>query len=93
MLKFGSWALHTDDFESDIDAILCTFQELQFGKKIVKILDHDNGTYFDRFFKFVKAQPCVDSIQKVEEAIVPLLKLKINGIEIDLLLCAKKSYA
>jgi len=38
------------------------------GKKSVKILDHENGTFFDRFFKFVEAQECVESVLKVEEA-------------------------
>ena len=60
---------------------------------MVKILDHDNGTFFDRFFKFLKGQEHVQSIIKIEEAQVPLIKLQIGSCDIDLLLCSKKSFA
>ena len=89
MNSFGSFYLQTDDFESDIDSILCTYNEQFLNKKLVKILDHDNGTFFDRFYKYLEKDESVQSIYKVEEAQVPLIKLTINSVEIDLLLCSK----
>mgnify|MGYP000961767585 CR=1 FL=1 len=93
LVPFGSWFLQTDDRESDIDTILCAYQEICFQNKMIRILDHDNGTFFDKFFKHLKDQSCIQSILKIEEAQVPLIKLKINDIDIDMLLCAKKSFA
>lgn len=53
VVKFGSFYLETDDFLSDLDLVLCTYSEVSIGKKVVKLLNHDNGTFFDQFFDFL----------------------------------------
>jgi hypothetical protein len=103
LLKFGSSYLKTDDFESDIDSILCTFAQIEASTnnskanpKLFQILDHDNGSFFDIFFGYLQKKQSsglITDLQKVEEALVPLIKLKINNIDIDLLLCSKASSA
>lgn len=72
---------------------MCTYSEVDKNNKLTKILDHDNDTFFGSFYLYLQAQPAVESILKVEEAQVPLIKMKIIGAEIDLLLCSKKSFA
>lgn len=63
LLTFGSFYLYTDDVSSDIDTILCTYQ---------RYLDHDNMTFFNRFFMFLKEQgdltQQISSLQKVQSA-------------------------
>lgn len=93
LLRFGSTYLGTDDYTSDLDLVLCTYAEVVVNKAVVKVLDHDNGTFFYHFFDFLENQPEIEKVIKVEEAQVPLIKIEIEKIEIDLLLCSKKSYA
>ena len=59
----------------------------------MKLLDHDNGTFFQTFFEYLQSHPDVSKVTKVEEALVPLIKIEIDSVDIDLLLCSKKSYA
>lgn len=57
LLKFGSAYLGTDDYTSDLDLVLCTYAEVIHCKNQVKLLDHDNGTFFYHFFDFLESQP------------------------------------
>lgn len=100
LAKFGSAYLKTDDFESDIDIVLCTYAdynswvENEEGTKIrMNFLDHENGTFFHSFYGYLQKMKEISDLQKIEEAQVPLIKLKIFNVEIDLLLCAKYNSA
>ena len=76
LLKFGSSYLKTDDFQSDIDTILCTFGQVEcagnsMNSRMINILDHDNGSFFDGFYRFVKSKEekgRIEKIEKIEEA-------------------------
>ena len=55
VMKFGYCYSQTDDLESDIDVILCTYAEVDKNKKVTKILDNDNDSFFGTFFSFLQA--------------------------------------
>jgi len=59
----------------------------------MNFLDHENGTFFNSFYGYLQKENEISDLQKIEEAQVPLIKLKIFNVEIDLLLCAKYASA
>jgi poly(A) polymerase Pap1 len=90
---FGSYELGTDDEKSDIDLVLCTYGS---GEDVLMANDAESfidlKTFFGEFFDHLKSQKAVRA-SKIEDATVPLIKIEIDGVSIDLLLCAKLPYA
>lgn len=88
---FGSYELGTDDEKSDIDLVLCTYGS---GEDSLIVNDAESFIDLKKFFG-----PFFDHLQqnaqasKIEDATVPLIKIEIDGVSVDLLLCAKLPYA
>ncbi|CAG0898620.1 unnamed protein product [Cyprideis torosa] len=68
---FGSYRLGVHSRGSDID-VLC------IAPRIVERSD-----FFTSFFELLKQTPGVTDIRKIEEAFVPVIKFKLQGIELD----------
>jgi poly(A) polymerase len=45
----------------------------------------DRSDYFTSFFELLKEQSKVTELRAVEEAFVPVIKMKFSGIEVDML--------
>jgi poly(A) polymerase len=72
IFTFGSYRLGVHDKGADIDA-LCIVPRHVTRKD-----------FFSVFFEALRACPEVEGVTKVEEAFVPLMKFKFQGIPIDL---------
>jgi poly(A) polymerase len=72
LLTFGSYHLGVHQRDADIDT-LCV------APWIIERKD-----FFVLFFDTLRKQPEVTDCQSVEEAFVPVIKLKFSGIEIDI---------
>ncbi|KAL4704665.1 hypothetical protein ACJJTC_016609 [Scirpophaga incertulas] len=70
---FGSYRLGVHHKGADIDALCVAPRHI------------DRVDYFRSFYNLLKKQPQVKDLRAVEEAFVPVIKMKFDGIEIDLL--------
>uniref|UniRef100_A0A6A7FS07 Poly(A) polymerase n=1 Tax=Hirondellea gigas TaxID=1518452 RepID=A0A6A7FS07_9CRUS len=70
---FGSYRLGVAGRGADIDALCVAPRHI------------DRQDYFTTFYELLKEQPEVTELRAVEEAFVPVIKMKYEGIEIDLL--------
>lgn len=70
---FGSYRLGVHHKGADIDALCVTPRNIE------------RVDYFQSFFEVLKKQPEVTECRAIEEAYVPVIKMKFDGIEIDLL--------
>lgn len=70
---FGSYRLGVHGKGADIDALLVAPRNIK------------RENYFGSFLRILKKQPGVTECRAVEEAFVPVIKMKFEGIEIDLL--------
>lgn len=97
LITFGSSYLKTDGPVSDIDSILCTYADITIIEdgihRKIPIMDHENGSFFDEFFRYLGEIESIKNLIKVEEAHVPLIKMTLLDVDIDLLLCSKKQFA
>ncbi|XP_068612738.1 poly(A) polymerase type 3-like [Brachionichthys hirsutus] len=72
VLPFGSSVLGVDSKGADIDAV-CV------GPSFL-----ERGDFFTSFFEKLKAQKEVTNARAITKAFVPVIKLKFDGVEIDL---------
>ncbi|XP_071450395.1 poly(A) polymerase type 3 [Hetaerina americana] len=70
---FGSYRLGVHHKRADIDALCVAPRHI------------DRCDYFTSFFDLLKQQEEVTDLRAVEEAFVPVIKMKFDGIEIDML--------
>ncbi|XP_046401214.1 poly(A) polymerase type 3 isoform X2 [Ischnura elegans] len=70
---FGSYRLGVHHKRADIDALCVAPRHI------------DRVDYFTSFFELLKQQEEVSDLRAVEEAFVPVIKMKFDGIEIDML--------
>ncbi|KAF2364384.1 Poly(A) polymerase central domain [Trinorchestia longiramus] len=70
---FGSYRLGVAGRGADIDALCVAPRHI------------DRQDYFSSFYDLLKEQPEVTELRAVEEAFVPVIKMKYENIEIDLL--------
>ncbi|XP_065559576.1 poly(A) polymerase type 3-like [Artemia franciscana] len=70
---FGSYRLGVHSKGADIDALCIAPRHM------------DRSDYFTSFFELLKEQSKVTELRAVEEAFVPVIKMKFSGIEIDML--------
>ena len=42
----------------------------------------DRADFFTDFYKVLEAQPLVTDLQKVEDAFVPVINMKFDGVEV-----------
>ncbi|XP_071522219.1 poly(A) polymerase type 3 isoform X3 [Panulirus ornatus] len=70
---FGSYRLGVAGRDADIDALCVAPRHIE------------RSDYFSSFYELLKNQPEVTEMRAVEEAFVPVIKMKYEGIEIDLL--------
>uniref|UniRef100_A0A1B6LAR1 Poly(A) polymerase n=1 Tax=Graphocephala atropunctata TaxID=36148 RepID=A0A1B6LAR1_9HEMI len=70
---FGSYRLGVHHKGADIDALCVAPRHI------------DRSDYFTSFFEKLKEHPEVTDLRAVEEAFVPVIKMKFDGIEIDML--------
>ena len=70
---FGSYRLGVHNKGADIDSLCVVPRHI------------DRSDYFTSFVELLKEQPDVTELRAVEEAFVPIIKMKFDGIEIDML--------
>ncbi|XP_011498242.1 PREDICTED: poly(A) polymerase type 3-like isoform X2 [Ceratosolen solmsi marchali] len=70
---FGSYKLGVYHRGADIDALCVVPQHIH------------RSDYFTSFFELLKMQHEIKELRAIEEAFVPVLKMKFNNIEIDML--------
>ncbi|KAL7635144.1 UNVERIFIED_CONTAM: hypothetical protein RMT77_014130 [Armadillidium vulgare] len=70
---FGSFRLGVAGKGADIDALCVAPRHI------------DRSDYFTSFYELLKRQPEVSDMRAVEDAFVPVIKMKYEGIEIDML--------
>ncbi|XP_046751601.1 poly(A) polymerase type 3 [Diprion similis] len=70
---FGSYRLGVHHKGADIDALCVVPRHIH------------RSDYFTSFFELLKQQAEVSDLRAVEEAFVPVIKMKFDGIEIDML--------
>ncbi|XP_076057041.1 poly(A) polymerase hiiragi isoform X2 [Oratosquilla oratoria] len=70
---FGSYRLGVAGKGADIDAVCVAPRHIE------------RSDYFTTFYELLKKQPEVSEMRAVEEAFVPVIKMKYDGIEIDML--------
>ncbi|CRK92974.1 CLUMA_CG006485, isoform A [Clunio marinus] len=70
---FGSYRLGVHHKGADIDALCVAPRNIE------------RADYFSSFFDLLKQQPEVTECRAIEEAFVPVIKMKFDNIEIDLL--------
>ncbi|XP_022912441.1 poly(A) polymerase type 3 isoform X2 [Onthophagus taurus] len=70
---FGSYRLGVYNKGADIDALCVAPRHI------------NRSDYFTTFFELLRQQPEVTDLRAVEEAFVPVIKMKFDGIEIDML--------
>ncbi|KAK3873200.1 hypothetical protein Pcinc_021769 [Petrolisthes cinctipes] len=70
---FGSYRLGVAGSGADIDALCVAPRHIE------------RTDYFSSFYELLRNQPEVTEMRAVEEAFVPVIKMKYEGIEIDLL--------
>lgn len=70
---FGSYRLGVYHKGADIDALCVAPRNIE------------RADYFSSFYAILKQQPEVTECRAIEEAFVPVIKMKFDGIEIDLL--------
>jgi len=70
---FGSYRLGVNNKGADIDALCVAPRHV------------DRSDYFASFVDILKQQPEVTELRAVEDAFVPVIKMKFDGIELDML--------
>jgi len=70
---FGSYRLGVHNRGADIDALCVVPRHIE------------RSDYFTSFIEYLKEQPEVTELRAVEEAFVPVIKMKFDAIEIDML--------
>ncbi len=70
----GSYRLGVHSANSDVDA-LC----------IVPYFVERDADFFGELFAMLRADPDVSALQDIKEAHVPLIKMKLGGVDVDLL--------
>ncbi|CAB3232636.1 unnamed protein product [Arctia plantaginis] len=70
---FGSLQLRVHDKNADVDALCVAPRHVS------------REAFFTSFLRVLSRQPQVKDLQAVQSAFVPLIKLKIDGVEVDLL--------
>lgn len=73
IFTFGSYRLGVHTKGADIDTLIVVPRHIE------------RADFFDSFARYLKRIPNVEYIRPVEEAFVPVMKTKIDGIELDLL--------
>lgn len=72
IFTFGSYRLGVHDKGADIDALCIVPRHVT------------RNDFFTHFYETLKEDPNIDGITKIEEAFVPIIKFKFQGIPIDL---------
>lgn len=69
---FGSYRLGVHNRGADIDALCVVPKHI------------DRSDYFSSFLEYLRALPEVTDLRSIEEAYVPVIKMKFEKIEIDM---------
>lgn len=69
---FGSYRLGVHNRGADIDALCVAPKNI------------DRSDYFSTFYEYLKQQPEVTHLRAVAESFVPVIKMKFDKIEIDM---------
>lgn len=72
IFTFGSYRLGVHDRGADIDTLCVVPRHVH------------RADFFSTFYDHLKADPSVSDLSKVEDAYVPLIKMKFSGIPIDM---------
>lgn len=73
IFTFGSYKLGVHSPGSDIDALCVAPRHI------------DRTLFFDSLLNSLKQNPKIEEINPIQDALVPIIKMKFNGVEIDLL--------
>lgn len=72
IFTFGSYRLGVHDKGADIDALCVVPRHVT------------RSDFFDRFYETLKKDSNIEDVTKIEDAFVPIIKFKFQGIPIDL---------
>uniref|UniRef100_A0A914E207 polynucleotide adenylyltransferase n=1 Tax=Acrobeloides nanus TaxID=290746 RepID=A0A914E207_9BILA len=73
LYTFGSYRLGVHTRGADIDSLCVAPRHI------------DRADFFTSFYEMLKQDPVVSDLHAVEDAFVPVIKLRYNGIELDIL--------